>query len=103
MKVLVSSQIETIIIMTKISHDNLFSLQASCHVWLLPYSPFSRESCLNDTIVSSLWKKLLELLYIWCNPSKRVWFLSCFGLKSSIDACGMGIGQVHYNVRDIYI
>ena len=23
------------------------------------------------------------------------------GLKSSIDACGMGIGQVHYNVRDI--
>ena len=103
MKVLVISQMETTIIMAKISHNNLFSLQAICHVWVLPYSPFSRESCLNDTIVSSLWKKLLELLYIWCNPSKRVWFLSCFGLKSSIDACGMGIGQVHYNVRDIYI
>ena len=58
MKVLVISQIETIIIMAKISHDNLFSLQASCHVWVLPYSPFSRESCLNNTIVSSLWKKV---------------------------------------------
>ena len=64
MKVLAISQMETMIILAKISHDNLFSLQASCHVWVLPYSPFSRESCLNDTIVSILWKKLLELLYI---------------------------------------
>ena len=60
-KVLVISQMETIMIMANIAHDNMFSLQASCHIWVLPYSPFSRESCPNDTIVSSLWKKLLEL------------------------------------------
>ena len=59
MKVLVISQMETIIIIAKISHDNLFSLQASCHVWVLPNSPFSGESCLSYTIASSLWKKLL--------------------------------------------
>ena len=60
MKVLVISQMETMIILAKISHDNLFNLQASCHVWVLPYSPFSRESCLNNTIVSSLWKKVIR-------------------------------------------
>ena len=40
MKVLVISQMETIIIIAEISHDNLFSLQASYHVWVLPNSPF---------------------------------------------------------------
>ena len=59
MKVLVISQMETIIIIAEISHDNLFSLQASYHVWVLPNSPFSGESCLHDTIANSLWKKLL--------------------------------------------
>ena len=74
MKVLVISQMETIIIIAKISHDNLFSLQASCHVWVLPNSPFSGESCLSYTIASSLWKKLLikNSCILWCNPSKRV-------------------------------
>ena len=75
MKVLVIGQMETMIILAKISHDNLFSLQASCHVWVLPYSPFSRESCLNDTIVSSLWKTVIRTpVYYGVIPPKGCGF-----------------------------
>ena len=66
---------------------------------------FSGESCLHDTIASSLWKKLLikdSCIYSVIPPKGRD-FWTVFGLKSGIGACGMGIGQVHYNVRDIYI